>query len=117
MVLVGLTAAVSVVLGALAGANLLRALADGFYVVGAAVLIGSFVLGMRGPMRAEWGEGATDDTPLSRGRLLGPTLPRMIRRTSPGERTDARRNSIALFLLGIVFIFIGSAFDPTRHPF
>jgi hypothetical protein len=115
------TAVVSVVLGALAHANIERALAVGFYAAGAAVLIGSFVFGLRGPVRGEWGTGedatAVADAPVPHGGLFGGVMARKVRRTTTDERTDARRNSIALFVLGIVLILIGSGFDPSRHPF
>ena len=112
------TAVLSLALGALAHANLQRALAVGFYAAGAAVLIGSFVFGLRGPVRGEW--EATEEeieTPVPRGGLGGFVIPRRVRRTTKDERTDARRNSIALFALGVVLILIGAGFDPARHAF
>jgi len=113
-VVCGGTAAVSLVLGELAHASLERALADGFYVAGSAVLVGSFVLGVRGPLRSEWSD--TGDRPATPS-LRGAGLPRKIRKTTPQERTDARRNSLALFGLGILLIVIGGSFDPTRRIF
>jgi hypothetical protein len=104
-----LTSAVSLAVGALAHANLARAIADGFYVVGSAVLVGSFVLGVRGPLRADWGE--TGDRPR-----VG-VLPRTVRRSTPEERTEAKQNSLALFALGLVLLLIGGGFDPTRRLF
>lgn len=123
LVIFALTCAVSLAIGALVHANLARAVADGFYVVGVAVLIGSFVLGLRGPVRPDWGaEEASADAPVpvpAGGGLgiLGGLMPRAIRRTSQDERVDAKRNSIALFALGLVFVLIGSGFDPSRHAF
>jgi hypothetical protein len=118
-VIFAVTAVVSVVLGALAHANLERALAVGFYAAGSAVLIGSFVFGLRGPVRGEW-EAPSDaeltEMPVPRAGLGG-FIPRKVRRTTVDERSDAKRNSIALFGLGIVLILIGSGFDPARHPF
>lgn len=108
-VLAGVTAGISAVLGALAHASLARAVADGFYVVGVAILIGSFVLGVRGPIRSDWGH--VDDRPR-RG-----VLPGRIRRTTPEERVEARRNSLGLFALGALFIVIGGLCDPTRRLF
>jgi hypothetical protein len=117
VVIFAVTAAVSVVLGALAHANLERALAVGFYAVGAAVLIGSFVFGMRGPVRGDYGAAHEEmEAPIPRPGLGG-FFPRKVRRTTADERTEARLNSIALFLLGIALILIGSGFDPSRHPF
>ena len=100
-------------IGALDGANLLRALAVGFYVAGAAVLIGSFVIGVRGPLRPEWGE-ERDPHGLS---IRGSFLPRSVRRATPEERSDSKRNSFGLFLFGLALVFIGAGFDPTRHFF
>jgi hypothetical protein len=118
-VIFAITAVFSIVLGALAHANLERALAVGFYAVGAAVLIGSFVFGLRGPVRGELEatpESELKEMPVPR-QGLGGFMPRTFRRTTADERTDARRNSIALFGLGIALILIGSVFDPVRHPF
>jgi hypothetical protein len=106
--LLALTVVVSLILGELAGDNLLRALATGCYIVGVAILIASFGMGVRGPMRAEWGEeGARGLIPLPRG----------VRRASGEERSDAKRNSVGLFLLGMTFLLIGIGFDPSRHFF
>jgi hypothetical protein len=103
-----LTSAVSLAIGALAHASLGRAVADGFYVVGSAVLVGSFVLGVRGPLRADWGQ---DDRPRAG------VLPRSVRRSTPEERVEARQNSLALFALGVSLLLIGGGFDPTRRLF
>jgi hypothetical protein len=122
-VVVGLTALASLVIGALAGADLRRAEAVGFYVAGAAVLIGSFVIGVRGPLRPEWGEereGAMSAThgglPPARG-LVSSVFPRSVRRATPEERSESKRSSIGLFAFGIALVLIGAGFDPTRHPF
>jgi hypothetical protein len=106
--LLALTLVVSLILGALAGGSLLRALATGCYIVGVAILIGSFAMGVRGPIRAEWGEEG------SRGLI---PLPRGVRRASGEERVDSKRNSVGLFLLGMAFLLIGVGFDPARHFF
>ena len=111
-VLFGVTCAVSLGIGALAHANLERALADGFYVVGVAVLIGSFILGIRGPLRADWGEGE-EDWSTRPARFM----PRLIRRTTADERVEAKRSSLGLFALGLAFILIGAGFDPSRNAF
>lgn len=116
--LFALTCVISLVIGALAHANLARAVADGFYAVGVAVLIGSFILGLRGPLRADPGEADAEtlDRPMP-SPIGGTIMPRSIRRTTLDERQDARRSSIALFALGVVLILIGAAFDPSRHAF
>jgi hypothetical protein len=112
-VVVGATALASLVLGALAGASLLRALAVGFYAVGAAVLVGSFVIGVRGPLRPEWGDDQ-DGQAVNPGHGI---LPRSVRRATTDERTESKRNSLGLFAFGIALVLIGAGFDPSRHVF
>jgi hypothetical protein len=120
-----ITAVVSIVLGALDHVSLERALAVGFYAVGAAVLLGSFVFGLRGPVRGDWRDDKDVEIPASvppeavprGGLLMGGIMPRSVRRTTADERKEARLNSIALFVLGIVLILIGAGFDPARKPF
>lgn len=108
-VLVGGTAVVSATLGALAGANILRSLATGYYVIGAAVLIGSFALGVRGPMRAEVVEN-DEDTPPTPMRPLR----RRRRKATSEERAESRRSSLGLFALGIGLLLLAAAVDPAR---
>lgn len=114
VVVFALTSLISLAIGALAHGNLQHALADGFYVAGAMVLVASFILGLRGPLRGDWGDEG--EMPLSRG-ALGGFMPRAIRRTTLDERIDARRSSIALFAAGLALILIGAGFDPSRHAF
>lgn len=106
-----LTGAVSVAIGALAHTNIARAVSVGFYAVGATVLVGSLVLGMRGPLRADWGDEQTGEMAARRAGLMA----RAIRRTTLAERVDARRTSLALFALGLALILIGAGFDPHRN--
>ncbi|HZT91727.1 MAG TPA: hypothetical protein VFA05_06800 [Gaiellaceae bacterium] len=112
LVLVGVIAAGTVVgstiLGLIAGSGLARSISVGFYVVGTAVLVGSFVMGSRGPLRPEWGEG---------GRPSGAILPRAVRRATPEERTESVRVSLLLFALGIGLVLVGALVDPTRRFF
>jgi hypothetical protein len=118
-VLVGGTAAISVVLGALAGRSLTHSLAIGFYLIGALVLIGSLALGSRGPMRAD--RIVEEDRPVALGGFMGlarvPLGRRSLRKASPEERSESRRASLGLFVLGVLLILLGTAFDPTRHTF
>jgi hypothetical protein len=126
-VVVGVTASASLVLGALDHANLLRSLALGFYIAGVAVLLGSFLLGLRGPMRPDYGEEDRDETGMPGGAHtirgggmmggIGGLMPRSIRRTTAEERGESRRNSLALFALGLALVLVGAGFDPTRRPF
>lgn len=118
-VLVGGTAAISVVLGALADKSLSHSLAVGFYLVGAGVLFVSLALGSRGPMRAD--RSVEEDRPVALGGSMGlPRLPlgrRSLRKASPEERSESRRASLGLFVLGLLLVLLGTAFDPTRHAF
>jgi hypothetical protein len=117
-VLVGGTAAISVVLGALAGKSLLHSLAVGFYLAGAGVLFGSLALGSRGPMRADrnFDEEDTALVPSPTGGLR-PLTRRKLRKASPEERSESRRSSLGLFALGLLLILLGTVFDPSRHAF
>jgi hypothetical protein len=117
-VLVGGTAAISVAVGALAGKDLSRSLAVGFYLVGAGVLLGSLALGSRGPMRADrsFDEDSTAvvPSPIGPPRVFGR---RKLRKTTPEERRESKRESLGLFVLGLLLVLLGAAFDPTRHAF
>jgi hypothetical protein len=103
-ILIG-TAAIAAVLGLLFGASVLRSIAVGYYVVAAALLVGCFVMGARGPLRG-----------VSRtGETTGAIGARSIRRATEEERTDATRTSLLLFGLAIVVIVVASLIDPA-HP-
>jgi hypothetical protein len=120
VVLFVLTSTISLAIGGVAHASLAHAVADGFYAVGVAVLIASFVFGLRGPLRGDPGEATEADAlerPVPSPFGIGAIVPRSIRRTTLDERQDARRSSIALFALGLVLILIGAGFDPSRHVF
>lgn len=118
-VLVGGTAAISVALGAIAGASLLHALAVGFYLAGAGILFGSLALGSRGPMRVE--RDSDEDNPrFTPGPLFGGLRPlgrRTFRKATPEERSESRRTSLGLFALGLLLILLGAGFDPSRRAF
>ena len=103
----GATVLVSVGLGLLAGSGVLRAASVGLYVVGAALLTGSFVMGSRGPIRPEWREGW-------RGGMI---IPRGLRRASSEERSDAVRSSVLLFALGFGLIILAAVADPVHTIF
>jgi hypothetical protein len=120
-VIFALTSVTSLIVGALAHASLERALAVGFYVAGAAVLVGCFIFGLKGPVRADFGTSENPEQLLGANQpglpMRSILMPRSIRRATPEERVESKRNSLALFALGIVFIVIAAAFDPTRHAF
>jgi hypothetical protein len=105
-VIVG-TLAVSALLGLLAGDDVVRSMAIGLYVVGAVILVGCFVFGVRGPLRGESKSGETTG-------LIGA---KRVRRATPDERSEAARTSILLFALGLGLIVIGSLIDPAHSTF
>jgi hypothetical protein len=104
---VGATGLLSLAFGAVIGASLGRAVATGFYSVGALALVGTFVLGGRGQLR-----------PVFRDSQGGGFLaPRGLRKATPEERSEAVSTAILLFVLGMVLIAIGAAVDPRRSVF
>ncbi len=105
---VGATVVVSAAIGLIAGSSLERALAIGFYVAGALLLVGCFVFGARGPLRGEGrtGEGTTG--------LVGA---RRVRRATADERSEATRTALLLFVFGLSLVLIGSLIDPTHSAF
>jgi hypothetical protein len=116
-ILVGVTAAISVAIGAIAEKSLLRSLAVGYYLVGAGVLLCSLALGFRGPMRADRSFEADDPMRASAWGLSRPMGRRSIRKATPDERKESKRESLGLFLLGLMIVLLGTAFDPTRRAF
>jgi hypothetical protein len=108
-VVLGGTAALSAALGALAGKSILHALAVGFYVVAAALLLGSLALGGRGPTRVD--RSAED---YGGRHSLGR---RERRKATPEERREARWTSLGLFAFGLLLVLLGAALDPSRRVF
>lgn len=106
-VLVGGTIVLSAVFGLAAGADLRRAISVGLYVVGAALLVGCFVVGVRGPLRGVSTTGETVPLVGARG----------VRRATGDERSESARTAVLLFVIAISLIVIGSAFDPVHSNF
>lgn len=110
-----------IILGVLAGAGIpallvglaigevRRAMSVTYYCVGAALLVGTVVTGVRGPLRADY---HTEPGPL--GRLLAP---RTIRRRTAEERMEGHRLAIFLFVVGILILAVGAALDPVHNNF
>lgn len=100
------TGVVSLTIGLLVD-SILRSLAVGYYLAGAALLVGCFLVGVRGPLRGVSDSG--DTVPVTGARRL--------RRATPDERSEAARTAILLFVLGLSLVVIGSLFDPGRATF
>jgi hypothetical protein len=114
-VVLGGTAAVSVALGALSGSSISNSLATGYYVIGSVVLVGSFVLGVRGPLRSEaLDENEAPPPPSALFRSRGR---RRLRKATAEERHEGRRISLGLFALGVALLVLGAAIDPSRTAF
>jgi hypothetical protein len=107
LAILGVTVVLSVLFGALAGSGIQRSLAVGFYVSGALLLLGCFVVGARGPLRGVSDEGET--VPLFGARK--------VRRATTDERSEASRTAILLFAVGLFLIVLGSGLDPAHKTF
>jgi hypothetical protein len=104
ILLVGISAAVAIVsllLGAVLGTSGTRSISLGFYLAGAAFVLGGFFFGNRGPFRTVGERG-----PFELGRAL--------RRATPDEMREAVNMSAVFVVLGFVLIAIGAAVDD-RH--
>jgi hypothetical protein len=93
------TAVVSVVVAFVLGSDLGRALAIGFYLVGACLLIGGFFAGNRGPVRAK----RNQPIPVFGSRFV---------RWATAEELDEAINTSAVFVsLGFALILVGVLAD------
>ena len=115
-IVLGGTTAVAAVAGALSGRSIAHALATGYYVVGAAILVGSFVLGSRGPWRSEVEDLNTDNWGGQSATMRARTRRRR-RKATPEERAESKRGSFGLFLLGVALVLLGALVDPSRRAF
>jgi hypothetical protein len=106
--IVAATLVLSAVFGLIAGSSVARAVAIGFYIAGALLLVGCFIMGARGPLRGEGrpGEGTTG--------LIGA---RRVRRATEDERSESARTALLLFAFGLSLVLLGSLFDPTHSAF
>ena len=101
------TIALSALLGLAAGASVSRSIAVGLYLAGALLLVGCFLVGVRGPLR---GVSKTGDVVPVVGA-------RRVRRATGDERNEAARTSILLFLLVLGLVVLGSLIDPAHRTF
>ncbi len=105
---VGVTAAGSLLIGALLGSALDRSLSLGFYFVGSFLLVAGFFVGNRGPARVK-------------SETAGPSIlgfgmygERRLRWATPGEQLETIRSSGVFISLGVMLILIGTIVD-SRH--
>jgi hypothetical protein len=104
---VAVTLAVSLTIGAIAGASVDRSLVLGFYLMGCFLMVAGFFVGNRGPARIK------SETP-------GPITPfgafgdRRLRWATLGEQDETINSSAVLVGLGVVLVVIGVLLDG-RH--
>lgn len=96
----GMTALISMAIGALAGSAIDRSISLGLYIIGSLLLVGGFFIGNRGPLRPK---GDTDSFPIF-GR-------RAVRRASPEERQEAINTSAVFVSVGFVLILLAIVAD------
>jgi hypothetical protein len=104
----GLTAAGSLLLGALLGTSLDRALSLGFYFMGCFLLVSGFFLGNRGPSRVK------SETAAPSVLGFGMFGDRRLRWATAGEQGETIRSSAVFITLGVILIVIGTIVD-SRH--
>jgi hypothetical protein len=98
----GITLALSLAFGLLAGESVSRAVSVGFYLVGSFLTIAGFFVGNRGPVRLKRDVGVP---------LLGS---RFVRWATPEEREESINTSAIYVVLGFALIFLGVLAD-TRY--
>ena len=105
---IGVTAALSLLFGLLAGDSLNRSLVLGFYLTGCFLLICGFFVGNRGPTRVK------SEVP---GAVVVPFVgvtSRTIRWASLREQNETINNSAVFVCVGLLLVGIGIALD-SRH--
>jgi hypothetical protein len=108
---VGVTASLSLLFGALAGASVNRALALGFYLMGSFLLLAGFFVGNRGPIRVQSEEAGPIFLPLPG---YGP---RRLRWATLGEQNETINSSAVFVVLGLVLIAVGILVDARQSLF
>jgi len=108
---IGLTAALSLFFGLLAGGSLNRSLVLGFYLAGCFLLICGFFVGNRGPTRVK------SEAP---GPVVVPFMgigSRTLRWASLSEQNETINNSAVFIGLGVVLVVIGIVLDSRQSLF
>ena len=104
----GVTVAISLLVGLLAGLSVDRALALGFYGMGCFLLICGFFVGNRGPTVVD------SESP---GPMVLPMLNfagRRLRWATGSEQNETMANSAVFIVLGLVMVAIGILVDSRR---
>ena len=97
----------SLVVGALLGASIERALTLGFYLAGCFLILAGFFVANRGPARVKGDSDAV-------GGVIGFFGTRRIRWASLREQNESINNSAVFVTMGFILIAVGFAFD-ARH--
>jgi hypothetical protein len=101
------TVVLSLLVGIPAGAGAERSISVGLYILGAMLLAGCFVFGVRGPLRGVSPTGEATS-------IVGA---RRFRTATPDERTESTRVALLLFVLGLAIVVLGSVIDPAHRAF
>jgi hypothetical protein len=105
LLVAGVTAALSLLIGALAGSSLDRAVSLGFYFMGCFMLISGFFVGNRGPSRVKSESAGPSMLPFP---MFGA---RQLRWATLGEQNETMANSAVFVALGVILIVIGTLVD------
>jgi hypothetical protein len=101
------TALISLLLGLAAGMGARNAVATGFYVVGAMLMVVGVLSGARGPLRS-----ASPNDPAEAAGLFGMGLGRRrVRKASDEERREAVSGAVLFLLLGLTLVVLGVLAD------
>lgn len=111
LVSAAVTAAGSVLMGALLGSSLNRALSLGFYSVGCVLMLGGFFTGNRGPTRVE---SEVSGSPISPFALFGA---RRVRWATRSEQEETINYSAVIVSLGFILLMIGLLVDTRESLF
>jgi hypothetical protein len=97
------TALISLLIGLGSGLAVRSAVATGFYVVGAMLMIVGVLSGARGPMRA-----ASPNDPGAAAALFGMGLGRRrLRKATDDERREAVSGAVLFLVLGLMLVVLG----------
>ena len=101
------TALISLLLGLASDMAVQSALATGFYVVGAMLMIVGVLSGARGPLRS-----ASPNDPAEAASLFGAGLGRRrVRKATDEERREAVFGAMLFLVLGLVLVVLGVVAD------